>query len=208
MSHRGSRWLEIAYSRMLDRVSRVIREVAGVLDLPQEVVDEATRLLSRLTPLTLWKLPIRERAVALLYLALDSLGARWTARELEEVCTKVGVDCGMVRLVVRRVREELGMRIGRADVVAVVSRISRRLGLPEQVESRAVALARAFVESGRASGRSTRSVAAAAVYLAAKECGLRVGQVDVARAARVCEVTLRYRAREMRDALGLAPPLF
>jgi transcription initiation factor TFIIIB Brf1 subunit/transcription initiation factor TFIIB len=208
MSQRGGRWLELAYRRTFDRVYRAISEVAGELGLPQEVVARAVRLLSRLSPLTLWRLPVRERAVALLYLASDSLGARWTAKELEEACTRVGADCGMVRLIVRRVREELGMRMGRADVGAVVSRVSRRLGLPEHVESRAVELARAFVESGRASGRSTRSVAAAAVYLAAKEAGLDVGQIDVARAAGVCDVTVRYRAREMREVLGLTDVVY
>ena len=62
---------------------------------------------------------------------------------------------------------------------------------------------RVFKKKGLTSGRGPTGVAAAAVYIASVLCGERRTQRDVAEVARVTEVTVRNRYKELCEKLGL-----
>ena len=152
---------------------------------------------------TQWKLPVRAKAVALLYLASEFRGVNWSRGELKNVCARVGVDFGVVMETIWRIEKKLGVRTTKPGVSRVVYELADRLKLPESVKSRAAELARGLVESRLTPGKGIYGIAAAAVYVAAREVGIRLRGVDVAEVAGVSEVTVRARLRDLKKALHL-----
>jgi transcription initiation factor TFIIB len=148
-------------------------------------------------------LPVRAKAVALLYLASEFRGVNWSRGELKNVCARVGVSFGVVMETIWRIKKKLGVRTTKPDVSRVVYELADRLKLPESVKFRAAELARGLVESRLTPGKSIYGIAAAAVYVAAREVGIRLREVDVAEVAGVSEVTVGARLRDLKKALHL-----
>ena len=71
------------------------------------------------------------------------------------------------------------------------------------MQSKAIELLKDAAKKGLTSGRGPTGVAAAAIYIASVQCGERRTQRDVADVARVTEVTVRNRYKELCEKLRL-----
>lgn len=200
-AHKGST-SKYSCERAIKNTINAVIEVSKKLGVSEGVTADAVKLVVKLSPYDLWKLPIRARAVALIYIASEMGGVLVGKRKLEEMCTVAGVDCGMVRSIIARVRRALGMRSSRDRMESMVSRLAESLGLPDEVRLRAVEMARAVARSAVASGKSTSGLVAAIVYMAAKESGIVISQLRVAEAVGITDTTLRSRIKEVRRILG------
>ena len=84
-----------------------------------------------------------------------------------------------------------------------VSRFGSELRLSGETQSKAIELLKEAGKKGLTSGRGPTGVAAAAIYIASVLQGERRTQRSVADVARVTEVTVRNRYKELCDKLGL-----
>jgi len=84
-----------------------------------------------------------------------------------------------------------------------IPRFGSELGLSGEVQSKAIELLKEATKKGLTSGRGPTGVAAAAIYIASVLYGERRTQRDVADVARVTEVTVRNRYKELCEKLGL-----
>jgi transcription initiation factor TFIIB len=84
-----------------------------------------------------------------------------------------------------------------------VTKLSNQLGLGGATEGFAHEIILAAKKQKLTSGRSARSIAAAACYIASKVTCDSKTQREVAEVANVTEVTIRNRYKEMKDRLQI-----
>ncbi|MEM3948560.1 MAG: transcription initiation factor IIB, partial [Zestosphaera sp.] len=106
------------------------------------------------------------------------------------------------RLLVR----ELNIRIPVSGASDYVPQMISALGLGGRVEAKAREILEQAKSTGITAGKDPAGVAAAAVYIAARLCGIKKTQKDIAQVAGVTEVTVRNRYREITQQLGLKVP--
>jgi len=125
-------------------------------------------------------------AAASVYLTLRLLRHPVTYAQVAEVSSEPLRRIGVVS---RLMQERLGLRLPPVRPADYVDAVASRLGMSPAV----VRLAREMAElvADRTAGAAPTAVAAAAVYVAGIRCGEKRRQRDVARAARVTDVTLR-----------------
>jgi transcription initiation factor TFIIB len=198
------KWSESKYfrERAIKNTINAVIEVSKKLGVSEGVAADAVKLVVKLNPYDLWKLPVRARAVAFIYMASEMGGVLVGRKKLEEMCAAAGVDCGMVRSIIARIRRALGVGSSRDRMESMAGRLAESLGLPDEVRLRAVEMARAVARSPTVSGKSTSSLVAAIVYMAAKESGVEISKIRVAEAVGITDTTLRSRVKEVRRILG------
>lgn len=182
-----------------------VARICGALDLPPRVKERAAHIYRQAHAADL----VRGRTVASLagasvFAACRALGHLRPLKEMEPVlqCSRREVARAHA-LLAHRLRLEAPPE-GPADHLP---RLATGLGLPPHVEQRA----RALLADPRAvalatSGKTAAGLAAAATYAAARMERVPCTQAALAQAARVTEVTLRTRCKELLVRLGLELP--
>jgi len=103
------------------------------------------------------------------------------------------------KIIVRK----LGLKVPLEEPSAYVGRIAEALFLFKAVERKALAILEEVKGRRLLIGRIPQTVAAAAVYLAARLVVESVSQSEVAKAAQVTEVTVRNCMRVLERSLGI-----
>ncbi len=127
-------------------------------------------------------------------------------RLLEEVCEASMTPRRTVHrslgMVVKEVLPELGLRYKPITAEQLVYRFGNDLRLPMETQKRAISmLAEASKNGLLRTGKDPKGLAASVIYMAAKASDCRKTQAEVSEIARVTEVTLRSRSKQIKSKL-------
>lgn len=126
---------------------------------------------------------------------------RGLARAVEEVGAVAQVDVERVLHCYRVLNKELALETVPQQPADFVPRLATDCPVSDNVESRALELAKLCQATGMANGRQPSGVAGACLYRAAQEHGRDVTQVAVADSADSTPVTIRQRIRELDSTI-------
>ncbi|RZN44770.1 transcription initiation factor IIB [archaeon] len=172
------------------------------LSLPRSIREAAAMIYRRAVEENL----IRGRSIesvtaACLYAACRQRGV---PRTLEEIAEHARVDKKEIGRSYRFIVKELNIRINPTNPIDYIPRFASELGLSSTVQQRAIEILEQAIHMGLTSGRGPMGVAAAALYIASIEKGERRTQRDVSEVAKVTEVTVRNRYKELQEKLDIS----
>jgi transcription initiation factor TFIIB len=128
-------------------------------------------------------------------------------RLLEEVCDSSMTPRRTVHrslgMVVKEVLPELNLKYRPITAEQLVFRFGNDLNLPMEVQKKAInMLAQASKNGLLRTGKDPKGLAASVIYMAAKSSNCRKTQAEVSEIAKVTEVTLRSRSKQIKMKLG------
>jgi transcription initiation factor TFIIB len=128
-------------------------------------------------------------------------------RLLDEVCEASMTPRRTVHrslaMIIREVLPQLGLRYQPITAESLVFRFGNELELPMKIQKVAIDMLRKASEYGlKRTGKDPKGLAAACIYIAAKDGSLRKTQTNVAEVAKITEVTLRSRAKQIKNILS------
>jgi transcription initiation factor TFIIB len=178
-----------------------IDRMASHLNLPRNVREAAALIYRKAVEERLIRgRSIEGVAAAALYAACRESKVPRTLDEIAEVSRVSKKEIGRSY---RFIARELLIHLRPTSPIDYIPRFGSDLGLSGAVQSKAIELLKEATKKGLTSGRGPTGVAAAAIYIASVLCGERRTQRDVADVARVTEVTVRNRYKELCEKLGL-----
>lgn len=181
----------------LDLVARV----AGGMSLPPSFLEEAAYLYRKAARAGIIRgRTIRGFAVAAVYMATRLQG---TPRILEQVAEEAGVPVREATIAFRVMSRQLRIPLPLTRPEDYVDRFIWKLNLPPRFASLTRDILHELRQEEPNSSKTPRGTAAAAIYLAARILAHKVTQVQLSNVARVSEVTLRNRIRDIGVVLGL-----
>ncbi|MEM1697623.1 MAG: TFIIB-type zinc ribbon-containing protein [Thermofilaceae archaeon] len=193
-----------ADERSVSAGKREIARIAAAAQLPQQVKEEAQRLFTVAHKEGLLKGgSVAAMAVACLALACREFGLPSVTHKLVELSA---ADMQRVRRCYTALLECLGKRVilKPPTPLKYVPMIAGKLGVSTKVQRTAAEIIKAAEEGKIILGKPPRSVAAAALYIAALIHGERErGRQEIAEAAGITETTLRKRAKELMKRLDI-----
>jgi len=127
-------------------------------------------------------------------------------RLLEEVCDASMTPRRTVHrslgMIVKEVLPELKLRYKPITAEQLVFRFGNDLGLPMEVQKKAIDMLSVASRHGLLrTGKDPKGLAASVIYMAAKSSNCRKTQAEVSAVAKVTEVTLRSRSKQIRMKL-------
>ena len=127
-------------------------------------------------------------------------------RLLDEVCESSLTPRRTVHrslaMIIRIVLPELNLKYQPIKAETLIFRFANTLGLPMQIQKNAInILKQASLNGLNRTGKDPKGLAAACIYIAAKDGDMRKTQSTVADIAKITEVTLRSRAKQIKDRL-------
>ena len=182
-----------------------VTRIAGALDLPMRVKERAAHLYRQAHSHDL----IRGRSIdaigaGVVLAACRSTGHLRTLKDLEKVARCTRREIGRAFALLGR---ELHLETVPESPVDHLPKLMSDLGLPHEVEREA----RALLQDPRAeplctSGKTAAGLAAAATYVASRRLGVPCTQSALSQAAKITEVTLRTRYKELVQRLEIRLP--
>ncbi|TFG99454.1 transcription initiation factor IIB [Candidatus Thorarchaeota archaeon] len=125
-------------------------------------------------------------------------------RPLEEVCDQIHITRKELSLCVRLIIRYLNLKIPFSSPIDFIHRFGTELDLPGEAKKKAIDILMLAKEQRLTIGKDPKGMAAAAIYVASILTGARRTQLEIARTARVTEVTVRNRYKEMVEKLGIS----
>lgn len=187
--------------RNLTRALSELNSICSTLAIPDAVAETASVLYRRAIKHKLVRgRSLRGMAAATVYLACKQCGV---VRLLPEVARATNLTKKEVGRCYRLVVDVLSIRTPAIDTRLYVSRFVNNLSLKGDVEALALEILRNAKSAGLTSGRGPIGMAAAATYLASILLNYRKTQHEVAEIAKVTEVTIRNRYKEMLEKIGM-----
>ncbi|MFW9824344.1 MAG: transcription initiation factor IIB family protein [Candidatus Thorarchaeota archaeon] len=127
-------------------------------------------------------------------------------RLLDEVCeaslTPRRTVHRSLAMIIREVLPELRLRYQPITAECLVFRFGNELDLPIQIQKNAINMLKDASRNGlQRTGKDPKGLAAACIYIAAKNGSIRKTQSKVADIAKITEVTLRSRAKQIKSKL-------
>ncbi len=178
-----------------------VDRMSSHLGLPRNVREAAAVIYRRAVEERLIRgRSIEGVAAAALYAACRECKVPRTLDEIAEVSRVSKKEIGRSY---RFISRELLIHLRPTSPIDYIPRFGSELGLSGEVQSKAIELLKDAAKKGLTSGRGPTGVAAAAIYIASVQCGERRTQRDVADVARVTEVTVRNRYKELCEKLRL-----
>jgi transcription initiation factor TFIIB len=175
--------------------------MASQLGLPRNVREAAAVIYRRAVEARLIRgRSIEGVAAAALYAACRECKVPRTLDEIADISRVGKKEIGRSY---RFIARELLIHLRPTSPIDYVPRFGSELGLSGKAQSKAIELLKEADKKGLTSGRGPTGVAAAAIYVASVLQGERRTQRNVADVARVTEVTVRNRYKELCEKLGL-----
>ncbi|MFX1572261.1 MAG: transcription initiation factor IIB family protein [Promethearchaeota archaeon] len=127
-------------------------------------------------------------------------------RLLDEVCeaslTPRRTVHRSLAMIIREVLPELKLRYQPITAESLVFRFGNELELPIAIQKNAINMLKNASKNGlKRTGKDPKGLAAACIYIAAKKGSIRKTQSKVADVAKITEVTLRSRAKQIKSKL-------
>lgn len=194
-------WVSDAAERNLAFALSEVDRMSSHLGLPRNVREAAAVIYRRAVEERLIRgRSIEGVAAAALYAACRECKVPRTLDEIADVSRVGKKEIGRSY---RFIARELLIHLRPTSPTDYVPRFGSELGLSGEAQSKAIELLKEATAKGLTSGRGPTGVAAAAIYIASVLCGERRTQRDVADVARVTEVTVRNRYKELCEKLEL-----
>jgi transcription initiation factor TFIIB len=177
-----------------------IERMAAQLGLPNDVKEAACHIYRKGVEERLIRgRSIEGVAAAALYAACRQWRIPRTLDEIAEVSKVSKKEIGRsYRFIIRQL-----VKTPSSSPIDYIPRFASELGLSGEVETKAIEILKKVAPYGLTSGRGPTGVAAAALYIATVLCNERRTQREIAEVARVTEVTVRNRYKEIAEKLGL-----
>ena len=127
-------------------------------------------------------------------------------RLLDEVCeaslTPRRTVHRSLAMIIREVLPDLNLRYQPITAESLVFRFGNELELPMDIQKTAINMLKQASKNGlKRTGKDPKGLAAACIYIAAKNGSIRKTQSKVADVAKITEVTLRSRAKQIKGKL-------
>ncbi|MHA1935628.1 MAG: transcription initiation factor IIB, partial [Candidatus Thorarchaeota archaeon] len=124
-------------------------------------------------------------------------------RPLEEVVDQIHITRKELSLCVRLILRYLNLKIPFSSPIDFIHRFGTELNLPGEAKKKAIDILLLAKEERLTVGKDPKGMAAAAIYVASILTGSRRTQLEIARTARVTEVTVRNRYKEIVQKLEI-----
>ncbi|WP_297500971.1 transcription initiation factor IIB [Thermococcus sp.] len=181
--------------------------IASQLSLPRHIEEEAARLYREAVRKGL----IRGRSIEAVIAACVYAACRLlkVPRTLDEIADISRVDKKEIGRSFRFIARHLNLTPKKLFVKPTdyVNKFADELDLSEKVRRRAIEILEEAYQKGLTSGKSPAGLVAAALYIAGLLEGEKRTQREVAEVARVTEVTVRNRYKELVEKLNLKVPV-
>ncbi|MFW9920155.1 MAG: transcription initiation factor IIB family protein [Candidatus Thorarchaeota archaeon] len=125
-------------------------------------------------------------------------------RPLEEITDQIHITRKELSLCVRLILRYLNLKIPHSSPIDFIHRFGTELGIPGEAKAKAIEILQLAKQERLTIGKDPKGMAAAAIYVASILTGARRTQLEIARTARVTEVTVRNRYKEMVDKLRIS----
>ncbi len=183
------------------RATTGVEKLLSNLQLPSKVEEATTELYRRAVEThTLRGRDTKTLLAAAAYAACRQYGVPVT---LDEIAERSGISRKDVGKNFRWLAHELQLKLRPMSPLDYLDRFCQRLERSECVRSAARRILEQADEKEIISGRGATGMAAAAIYIASIQCGDKITQRAVAGVARITEVTLRNRYKELAERLNL-----
>jgi transcription initiation factor TFIIB len=190
--------------RSLTRAFGELNRLKDKLGLSDAVVEKAAYIYRKAQE----KMLTRGRTVsgilaAAIYISCRELG---TPRTLKDISEGSNVKLKEVSRSYRLLYFELDLKIPLIDPMKCIAKVANKVKLSEKTKRHAAEIMHNITKREISAGKDPMGLAASVLYLASldnddeKE---NITQTDIARAASVTEVTIRNRAKELRDKVCL-----
>lgn len=178
-----------------------LNRLASALNIPRSVRESAAKLYRKAVKENL----IRGRSIesmmaASLYGACRQCNLPRTLKEISEKTNVTKKDIGRNY---RFINRELKLKIKPTTPPDYLKRFGNMLELSAEAKQKALEILKRAKEKEIISGKGPISLAAAAIYISTVLTGEKKTQKEIAQTARVTEVTIRNRYRELTDKLGI-----
>jgi transcription initiation factor TFIIB len=191
--------------RNLSHALNVMMKVGDTLNLPRTILESASLVYRRALRNKLVKgRSIHGVVAASVYIACKQFGMARTLEEIAGSCTIAKKEAGRSY---RYVAWELSVLSPPTSPEYYVTRFSEQLELPRSVEIFALKLLKAAVDLKLTSGRGPTGLAAAVTYVASLLAGEHKTQREIAEVAKVTEVTIRNRYKELLEKVDITTPI-
>ncbi len=124
-------------------------------------------------------------------------------RMLDEIAEAAKINRKEIGRTFRFLARELGISFKPATPIDYVPRLASTLKLSGEVQAKAIEILKLAMQKELTSGRGPAGVSAAAIYIASVLLGEKRTQREVAEAAKVTEVTIRNRYKELAEKLNI-----
>ncbi len=179
---------------------RGLSEIATIclkLGLPTNVMETASLIYRKLVKRSVMRgRSIRNTAAATVYLACKQCGI---PRMLSEIAMALNLNKKEIMKCYRFLINKLNITSPSSDTKLYVSRFVNNFKIRGDVERLAIEMLEHARTCGLIDGRGPVGLAAAATYLAATLMGYKLTQREVAEVAKVTEVTIRNRYKELLE---------
>lgn len=127
-------------------------------------------------------------------------------RLLDEVCESSLTPRRTVHrslaMIIREILPELNLKYQPIKAETLIYRFSNNLELPMKIQKCAIEMLKTASKNGlKRTGKDPKGLAAACIYIAARDGNMRKTQSIVADIAKITEVTLRSRAKQIKSKL-------
>ncbi|MHA1882942.1 MAG: transcription initiation factor IIB [Candidatus Thorarchaeota archaeon] len=125
-------------------------------------------------------------------------------RPLEEIVEQIHITRKELSLCVRLIIRYLNLKVPFSSPIEFVHRFGTELGITGAAKKKAIDILQLAKEERLTIGKDPKGMGAAAIYISCILTGCRRTQLEIAKIARVTEVTVRNRYKEMVDKLGIS----
>ncbi|MEM2136907.1 MAG: transcription initiation factor IIB [Candidatus Methanomethylicia archaeon] len=191
--------------RNLAQAMSELDRISAQLSLPKSIKEEAAVIYRKAVGRGL----VRGRSIEAVMAASIYAACRTQKlpRTLEEIAKYNRSGRKDVARCYRLILKEIGVRIPLADAETFIPRIASELNLGGSIQSKATEIVRKAKGMAITAGKDPAGLAAAAIYIAALLENERRTQKEIAHAAKVTEVTVRNRYKELVKKLKIPLPL-
>jgi transcription initiation factor TFIIB len=205
-ANRIARWqnrvrVSNSVDRNLSHALSVMMKVGDALNLPRTILESASLTYRKALRNKLVKCRgIHGVVAASVYISCKQFGMARTLEEIASACAMTKKEVGRSY---RYVVWELSVLSPPTSPEYYVTRFSEQLELPRSVEIFALKLLKAAMELKLTSGRGPTGLAAAVTYVASFLAGEHKTQREIAEVAKVTEVTIRNRYKELLEKVDI-----
>jgi transcription initiation factor TFIIB len=151
------------------------------------------------------KMLVRGRTIsgvlaAAIYIACREMGA---PRTLKDIATACNVKRKELSKDYRMLHSRLDLKVPQLEPIKCIAKVANMAKLGERTKRQAAEIMSNVTKKEISAGKDPMGLAASILYLSSIKTGEIITQSDIARAAGVTEVTVRNRAKEVREKLEL-----
>jgi transcription initiation factor TFIIB len=179
----------------------LLNKLKDKLSLPYAVIEKAAYIYRKVQQEGFVKgRLISSTLAASLYVACREMGV---PRTIEEIANAADVRKKTVSRAYRDIVLSLGREIPQIDYFQCIEKIGSRIGLNEKIVRHAMKLMQQVLKHGISAGKDPMGLAGAILYVSMQISGISIKQSEMAIASGVTEVTLRNRAKDLKNQLRI-----